>query len=230
MSAADDPPPPYQAQDPATTTALPPAQVVKSIFYHVYRTHSGNYRVLLDDKAISFYINNRTLRTPDLIVHLGNGDYDREVANCKFPEFGNYYEMNLFREPNKKSTIVPTKMAMNGRFTTTVPIPDTTGATINTQRAFVWKQTPTLKELIDEETSQTAVFMRDMAFGLTKCFVLEIQVPYGYGFELLAVTTAVVIYESQRREYSKPSGTSHASRRRFQGAAANQMMGGGGGF
>ncbi|KAN0094094.1 hypothetical protein V8E51_017278 [Hyaloscypha variabilis] len=232
MSVADDPPPPYQAQDPPSVP-LTPTQPVKSIFYHIYHTHSGNYNILLDDKTPAYYIKNHILRTPDLVVHRGNGDYDREVANCNFPEFGTNYAINLYREPNKKSTIVQTKMTINGHFITTVPIPDTNGATVNTRRHFAWKQTPTLKELIDEETSQTAVFMRDMAFGLAKCFVLEIQVPYGYGFELMVVTTAVVIYESQRRESSKPSGASHASRRRMHGgAAANQMMGAaaGGGF
>ena len=124
---------------------------------------------------------------------------------------------------------------MSGHFTTIISIPDTTGAKISVQRPFAWKQRSAAKELVDEETSQTAVVMRDIAFGMTKCFVLEILAPYGYGFELMVLTTAVTMYESQRREYAKSSGSSHSSRRRMQGGFANQMMGasggaGGGGF
>jgi hypothetical protein len=220
MNAASDPPPPYQAQDPVPSIA-PPVQRVQSTFYHVYRSYFGDYKVLLDDKTPSFYIKIRKLRTPDLIVHRGSGDYDREVANCKFPEFSNLYEMNLFREANNKSSIVQAKMTLDGHFTATVPVTDITGATINAQRLFTWKHTSGLM-LIDEETSQTAAVVHSMAFGLTKCFVLETQVPYGDGFQVLLVASAMVIYENLRREYSKPSAARHGPRTGARAAAASQ--------
>lgn len=142
------------------------------------------------------------------------------MANCKFPEFGIYYEINLFREANNKSSLVQTKMTLDGRFTTTVPVPDTT--TISAQRPFMWKHTSTLI-LIDRDRSQTAAVLHGMAFGLTKCFVLETQVPYGNGFEVLVVTSAIAIYENQRREYgeySRPSTTRHSLRTLRTGARA----------
>ena len=206
MSTDTDPPPPYEAQYTAPTIAAPLAQTVQSTFYHVYRTKMGNYRVLLDDQTPSFYLNCRTIRTPDLIVHHGTGDVDLQVASCKFPEFNNFYDINVFQKINNKFSGIETKMTLNGRFIATVPIQVATGDTVRVQRPFIWKHTSSLV-LMDEETGQTAAALHGMAFGLAKCFVLEIQVPYGYGWDLLIVTSAMTIYESRRREYSRPSGT-----------------------
>lgn len=222
MSASDDPPPPYEAQDPAQRVAAPSAQATQSKFYHVYRTQSGNYRGLLNDRTPSFYINSRTVRTPDLTVHLGNGDFDREVANCQFPELLNQYSINVYREVNNKSSIVPTRMTSDGRLTAAVRVPDTTGAIVNVRRPFVWKRTSG-QILVDEETNETAAVMHGMAFGAMKSFVLEIKVPYGNSFDILIVTSAMAIYENQRRAYSKSSSIRHGTR--LGGRAVGPQMG-----
>ena len=151
----------------------------------------------------------------------GNGDLDLEVANCKFPEFGKHFDINVLRKANNKASPLQTVMTLNGRFTATVPVQDTTGATIRVQRPFVWKHTSNLM-LIDEETGQTAAVFHGLAYGLKKCCVLEIQQSYGYGWELLIVTSAMTIYEKQRREYSSPSGTRLAPTRGARAAAAAQ--------
>jgi hypothetical protein len=222
MSASDDPPPPYEARDPAPIVAAPPVQEKQFNFYHVYRSQSGNYKGLLDDKTPSFYIKSHTLRTPDLVVHRGNGDFDRVVANCQFPELLSQYTMNVYREINNKASGVPTRMTSDGRFTAAVRVPDTTGAIVSVQRRFIWKRTSG-HTLVDEETNETAAMMHGMAFGLGKCFVLETQVSYGNAFEVLMVTSAMSIYENQRREYSKSSSIRHGTKR--GGAAAASQMG-----
>ena len=221
-----NPPPPYQAQSSVPTTATVPAAAAarktQSTFYHVYRSHFGNYNVLLDDQTPSFYINSRKLRVPDLVVHRGNGDYDREVANCNFPEFTNHYEINLLLEPNDKYSLVKsTKMTSNGRFTATAP--DATEAASTAQRSFRWNYTSSLM-LINEETGQTAAIIHGMVFGLKKCFVLEIQGPYSSAFELLVVTTAMGLYEKKRREQSGPFVSLHAGP---AARAANMFYAGG---
>lgn len=157
---------------------------------------------------------------PDLSVHRGNGDYDREVANCKFPDFTNNYEVNLFQEANNKSSLVQTHMTSNGRFTATVSVTNTTGATRSAQRSFIWKRSSSFV-LIDEETGETIAGMHGMVFGPNKCFVLETPVPYSSGFEVLVVTTAMVIYESMRRGQSQRSATHHGHGMTAQAAAAS---------
>jgi hypothetical protein len=129
--------------------------------------------------------------------------------------------MNLSREGNNKSSIVQTKMTLDGHFTATMPVTDITGATINAKRPFTWKHTSGLM-LIDEETIQTAAVVHGMAFGLTKCFVFETPVPYGDGFQVLIVTSAMIIYENLRRKYSKPSAARHGPRTGARAAAASQ--------
>ena len=228
MSAANDPPPPYLVQDPMPAAALSPPQRVQSTFYHIYHTFSGDYNVLLDNKNTSFFINSRIWRTPDLVVHRGDGGYDREIANVQFPEFGNHYEMNIFREVNVKWSAMQTKMTLDGHFTATVPVPNATGASVNTARPFAWKKTPIAKELVDGETNQTIAVMHGTALGTKKCFVLELQAQFGMAFEILVLTSAMVLYESQKREFSKRSGSHNGSRRRAQGIAGSMMtmMGG----
>lgn len=217
MSAANDPPPPYQAQDPVPAAPLSPPQRVQCTSYHVYRTFSSNYNVLLDDKSTSFYINNRIFRAPDLIVHQGDGSHEKAIASVNFPQFGNYYEMNIFREVNIKWSAVQTKMALDGHFTATVPVPNAIGTSISTQRPFAWKKTPTGKELIDGETNQMIAAMHSITLTMKKCFVLETQAPYGIAFEILVLISAMVLYESQNRGFSKPSGSYNSSRKRGYG-------------
>jgi hypothetical protein len=191
----------------------PSAQRPPSTFYHVYRSQFGNYKVLLDDRTPSFYVNSRKFRNPDLTIYQGNGDFEREVANCKFLEFSSRYELNLFQEVNNKSSIVQTGMTRDGHLTASVPVRDANGATVSVRRPFVWEQTATMM-LMDEETDEAAAIMHGLAVGLDKCFVLELKADYGYGFAVLVVTSAMAIFESQRRGQSESPMLSNGARRR----------------
>jgi hypothetical protein len=199
----------------------------------------GKYKVLRDDIIPTFYVNNRKLRDPDLIVHRGNGDYDLEVANCKFPHYGGLVEMNLLRNVNVRSSVdriqvclfprsselipfpVPNssncelisllQMTIDGRFTVKMSARDETGATIHKEQHLVWRIPSMI--MIDEGTGEMAAIMRGGASRGTKCFVLDIQAQYGKQFELLVLCSAMAMYESQEREYSSPSGSSHRRRR-----------------
>jgi hypothetical protein len=205
MSTENDPPPPYSTEDPVATTATPGPRV-SSKFYHVYRSYFGNYKVVLDNKIPAFYVETRSIRTPNLIIHRGNyGDIPREVAHCKYPEYSNNYDIGLFRKPNDKSSIVWTKMTSDWRFPAIVPVQDMQGSStpsVRAKRLFIWKRIPSLT-LVDEETGQAAAMVHEIGFASKKCCVLEIRMPYGDGFDLQVVTTTITMYQKQRKAHSE---------------------------
>jgi hypothetical protein len=234
MITDNDPPPPYQTEDPLAATATL-SQRVSSILYHIYRSHFGNYKIDLDDKTPAFYVQTRSLRTPNLIIHRGSGDIDWEVAHCKYPELANYYNIGIFRNPNDRPSLVWTKMTSDLRFEAIVPVLGMTGvstASVSVRRSFIWKRTPSLT-LVDEETGLTTAIVHEIGFASRKCCMLEIRVPYGDTFNLLVVATTIAMYERQRKEYSKHSGSStthHAAGvhvTAFSGALAGDGSGGG---
>ena len=135
--------------------------------------------------------------------------------------------MDLLQRVDNESSLVQIKMTLDGRFIATVSVPDNTGAFVSVRRSFKWNHTSSLI-LVDVETKQTAAVMHGLAFGLAKCFVLEIQVSFGYSFEVLLVTSAMTMYENLRRENSKHSAGRRGPSTAAQAAVASQsgFMGG----
>ncbi|KIM96816.1 hypothetical protein OIDMADRAFT_20652 [Oidiodendron maius Zn] len=202
MSTDNDPPPPYSTRDPLATA--PPSQAASPIFYHIFRSHFGNYKVDQDDKRPAFYIATRSLRKPNLIVHRGNGEIDKVVAHCVYPELGTIYKIGLFATQNDKSSIAWTKMTSDWRFEAVVRVPDITrmSATVSAKRIFLWKRTPNLT-LVDEETGLETAVVHVAGISSRKCCVLEIRERYGAAFDLLVVTSTIAIYEKERKSSSE---------------------------
>ena len=202
MSTDNDPPPPYSTRDPLVT--VPPCQVASPTFYHIFRSHFGNYKVDHANKKPAFYIATRSLRKPNLIVHLGDGEIDKVVAHCEYPELGTIYKIGLFATLNDKSSITWTKMTSDWRFEAVVRVPDITrmSATVSAKRTFLWKRTPNLT-LVDEETGLEAAVVHMVGFSSRKCYVLEIRERYGAAFDLLVVTSTIAIYEKERKASSE---------------------------
>jgi len=126
-------------------------------------------------------------------------------------------------------------MTSDLRFEAIVPVLGMTGvstASVSVRRSFIWKRTPSLT-LVDEETGLTTAIVHEIGFASRKCCMLEIRVPYGDTFNLLVVATTIAMYERQRKEYSKHSGSStthHAAGvhvTAFSGALAGDGSGGG---
>ncbi|PLB37678.1 uncharacterized protein BDW47DRAFT_106609 [Aspergillus candidus] len=197
-----------------------------SHLYHVYNTYWQNhYNVTTVDKRQLYHVDNSswTPKKPDLTLHAGADNNAPTVAVCKFKHFSRRFHVGLGdpQNPNKMDwEEVATQSVMHERYRWHINLP-------SGRQAFVWKQTRSVGvdesfsglcgtnfKLEDDRTGRLVGLFSSTVMSLKKSGKFRVTADYGNEFVVMALITALGLYESARRR---------------QAAAGSGGGGGGGG-
>lgn len=201
-----DLPPPYEAHihTPNTTTWDQGLNEVEPDVFNVSCPTSRDYKVQSNrDHTLFVRVHRRNFTKPNLVIYQRDDDLEQDLAHCEFREKTGHCDMGVLQSINGKSSTIwwsdtdhSIPISKMYRFSAMVQ-PSGGGEIVH--KIFIWKRTSVL-ELVDEATSSVAALAPDMTLDQPKLGSLEVLVPYGPDFNLIALTTFLTVCERLRGE------------------------------
>ncbi|KAJ5322351.1 C6 zinc finger domain protein [Penicillium brevicompactum] len=213
MAHAHVDPPSYCTEDPPVYS--PTCQsLVPPVVYTLNRHPSlGDYQAISDngDVAFSVEVHNWKISTPDMRIYQGTKESGQRVAECTYAEndTSSRCDTGWIRGSNKSHHLGGkmlvawwTRTTQNTvalyRFAAMVqPGPTQETSHVKTPRTFAWVRSSTLN-LLDEETGSVVATAHQPQSGSMQYSRLEITTTHGREFDLIALSTYIVLLEKQR--------------------------------
>ena len=213
MAHAHVDPPSYCTEDPPVYS--PTCQsLVPPVVYTLNRHPSlGDYQAISDngDVAFSVEVHNWKISTPDMRIYQGTKESGQRVAECTYAESdtSSRCDTGWIRGSNKSHHLGGkmlvawwTRTTQNTvalyRFAAMVqPGPTQETSHVKTPRTFAWVRSSTLN-LLDEETGSVVATAHQPQSGSMQYSRLEITTTHGREFDLIALSTYIVLLEKQR--------------------------------
>lgn len=203
-----DLPPPYHAHDPLISTGTweRGSDPTDHDVFHIFCPTNRDYQVQ-SDRHPKLYV--RTHRwnftKPNLVIYLGSHELDRELGHCEFKEKTGQCDIGILKSPNGESSTMwwsdtDRKIAISKLYRFSAVVHAGNGSD-SVYKTFVWKRASRL-ELVDEATNNVAAIAPEVTFDHPKIGSLEVLVPYGLDFNLIALTTFLSICERLKDEVS----------------------------
>lgn len=210
---AHDDPPSYSTDDPpvySSTSQSLDLPVVYSINRH---PSLGDYQVISENKTVAFSVevHNWKISKPDMRIYQGSKESGQRVAECTYDESdsssrcdtgwlkgsneshhlgGNMFVAWWTRSIESNAALYRFAAMIEADLT-----PETSH--VKTPRTFAWVKSSNII-LLDEETGSVAAIAHRSQSGSAQHSRLEITEAYGKEFELIALSTYLVLSEKQR--------------------------------
>ncbi|KAJ6104394.1 hypothetical protein N7523_010714 [Penicillium sp. IBT 18751x] len=208
MSIELDLPPPYESHDPLPNSATWNRRLnqIQPDIFNISCPTTRDYQVHSEKYATLFVrVHRRNFTKPNLVIYLRDDDVEQDIAHCEFREKIGQCDMGVSKSSSGESSTIwwsdtDRSIPVSKMYRFSAKVQPSGGGEI-VHKIFIWKRTSGL-ELVDEATSTIAAVAPDMRLDQPKLGSLEVLVPYGPDFNLIALTTLLTVCERLREEDS----------------------------
>jgi hypothetical protein len=196
-------PPQDRAQDPLINAVLSGGN--QPDICRIHRVADNNYVIYSEAKYLKFFVQSdlQTQKNSDLVVYANrNGALSHELVHCHLTEGKGLNDIGYAKNPGGKLSLLwwsdldqDVPVSMQYRFSAVVCLPpQTMGNWPNTNalRRFIWKNKLRFM-LVDEETDTVTAIVDGITAEAAQCWTLQILVPFGDDFALIALTSFLSI-------------------------------------